>query len=97
MQHTANHFCQNDTGPKCSQWQRLDVWAITCCVRHALGCDGRVCGLCGAVCVAGAPMCLEFKKILNASEPSDHPLSGENMSKGLRGNIVLLAVETTHL
>ena len=28
-----------------------------------------------------------FKKTLNASKPSEHPPSGEKMSKGLGGNI----------
>ena len=31
---------------------------------------------------------LLFKKNLNASKPSEHPPSGENMTEGLGGNIV---------
>ena len=58
MQPTVNHFNQNDPGFRRAPRQRLDVWTIACCVRHALGCDGRVCGLCDVVCVAGAPMCI---------------------------------------
>ena len=58
MQHTAILSNQNDPGSRHSRRQQLDVWAITCCVRHALGCDERVCGLYVIVCVAGAPMCI---------------------------------------
>ena len=32
-------------------------------------------------------MATVFKKNLNASKPSEHPPSGEKMSKGLGGNI----------
>ena len=56
MQHTVKHLNQNDSGSRRSRRQRLDVWTITCCVRKALGCGGRVCGLYGVVCVAGAPI-----------------------------------------
>ena len=56
MQHTANNFNQNDPGSRRSRRQRLDVWTVACCVRHAPGCGERVCGLYGVICVAGAPM-----------------------------------------
>ena len=56
--NTASNFNQNDPGSRHSRRQRLDVWTIAYCVRHALGCDGRVCGLYVVVCVAGAPMCI---------------------------------------
>ena len=36
---------------------------------------------------------LLFKKNLNAPKPSEHPPSGEKMSKGLGGNIGLLFKE----
>ena len=40
--NTAINFNQNDPESRRSRRQRLDVWTIACCVRHALGCGGRV-------------------------------------------------------
>ena len=37
--------------------------------------------------MATLPLLWLFKKSLNASKPSEHPPSGEKMSKGLGGNV----------
>ena len=48
--NTAINFNRNDPGSRRSRRQRLDVGTIACCVRHALGCGGRVWPICRRVC-----------------------------------------------
>ena len=48
--NTAISFNQNDPRSRRSRRQRLNVWTIAICVRHALGCGGRVWPICRRVC-----------------------------------------------
>ena len=65
--NTTINFNQNDPGSRRSRRQRLDVWTIACCVRHALGCGGRVWSIYVVVCVAGASMCITVTFFLYAA------------------------------
>ena len=67
FKHTSNHFNHNDPGSRRSRRQRLDVWTIVYCIRYALGCGGRVCGLYGVVCIAGALMYLPTRFFSHAA------------------------------
>ena len=74
MQHTTNHFNQNDSGSRRARWQRLDVWTIACLSAMLSGVMGACMAMCGVVCVNGASVCVVFvEKNLNASRHCEHP------------------------